>query len=104
MLKVNIEFRKGILFVRLNGSLNKTTGTKLSTYLTPLIINYGIRYLVINLNNISYANKKGIYLLEKTIKNTELNNGISLICNSKYNINKYMNIDNELSAIKIINI
>ena len=49
MLKINMEFRKGILFVRLKGELNKYTYKGLNDYLSPIIEEQGIKYLVINL-------------------------------------------------------
>ena len=49
--------------------------------------------------------KYGIESLEKHIKETDNNNGYTLICNSKFNFrSKFKTIDNELTALKIINI
>lgn len=104
MLKINMEFRKGILFVRLKGVLNKNTGHELNNYLTPLIIEKGIKYLVINLGYLTSANKYGIKSLEKHINETKENDGYTLICNSKIKNSKFKIIDNELTALKIINI
>lgn len=105
MLKINMEFRKGILFVRLKGELNKYTYKGLNDYLSPIIEEQGIKYLVINLACLNKMDKYGIESLEKHIKETDNNNGYTLICNSKFNFrSKFRTIDNELTALKIINI
>ena len=46
MLKINLEYRKGILFVRLKGNLNKNTAPKFMEYTLPIIEDYGIKYMV----------------------------------------------------------
>jgi len=37
MLKINLEYRKGILFVRLKGNLNANTSKKFLEYAIPII-------------------------------------------------------------------
>ncbi len=105
MLKINMEFRKGILFVRLKGELNKYTYKGLNDYLSHIIEEQGIKYLVINLACINDMDKYGIGSLKKYIKETNKNNGYTLICNSKFAFNNNtITIENELTALKIINI
>ena len=49
MLNVGTEFRKGILFVRLKGHLNKNTIYKLNKRVTNLVKTNGIRNIVFNM-------------------------------------------------------
>lgn len=42
MLDINIEFRKGIAFIRLAGILNKTTVGKMNDEVTDMIRDNGI--------------------------------------------------------------
>ena len=42
MLKMNLEFNKGILFVRLDGMLNRATTYKVNNYLVPVILKHKI--------------------------------------------------------------
>ena len=49
MLKINLEFRKGILFIRLKGNLNQLTYQSMKDYLIPIIKDNGIKYIVFNL-------------------------------------------------------
>ena len=43
MLKINMEYRKGILFVRLKGNLNANTAPRFEEYAIPIIKDYGIK-------------------------------------------------------------
>ena len=47
MLNVGTEFRKGILFVRLEGILNRRSSYKLNNYLVPVILKHKINTLYI---------------------------------------------------------
>ncbi len=105
MLKINMEYRKGILFVRLKGELNKYTYEGLDKSLAPIIEDQGIKYLVVNVDYLNVLDKYGIKALEKKVQDTSNNGGMTLICNNKFNINnKFQIIDNELAALKIISI
>ena len=71
MLKVLMEFRKGILFVRLYGSLNEESLEIFDTEVKEVIINSGIRFVVLNvdsLESISEDGVKEIKSLKKTLK------------------------------------
>ena len=48
MLKMNLEYDKGILFVRLDGVLNRSTSYKVNNYLVPVLLKHKIKYLVYN--------------------------------------------------------
>lgn len=65
MLKVLMEFRKGVLFVRLYGSLNNDTKDIFEKEVKEVIIKSGIRYVVLNVSNLSEIKESGI----KEIKN-----------------------------------
>ena len=49
MLKMDLEYNKGILFVRLKGTLNRKSSYKLNNYLIPVLLKHKIKYLVYNL-------------------------------------------------------
>ena len=65
LLKVLMEFRKGVLFVRLYGSLNNDTTDIFENEVKEVIIKSGIRYVVLNVSNLSEIKESGI----KEIKN-----------------------------------
>lgn len=110
MLKINSEYQKGILFVRINGNLNRRTSSKLNNFLVPAILKHKIKYLVYNLYNLDSIDFIGIEALKKSARAIKVNHGISLICEIPENLkNSFENIDikkttNELAAIKLINI
>lgn len=114
MLNVGTEFRKGILFVRLRGELNKNTIYKLDKRVTKIVKENGIRNIVFNLKNLKTIDIKGIHSLFYNYEIIRNNEGVSLLCNPNDNvkqklkssrlINYMYEIPDEISAIKILNI
>ncbi|MEG1647808.1 MAG: STAS domain-containing protein [Bacilli bacterium] len=112
MLEINMEFRKGILFIRLNGELTKNTVIKLRMEVTQLIKDNGIRNVLFNLNELDKIDIKGINELYYNFEICKINKGLSLLCGVNEKINKklkeshllkYMNeIDDELSAFNLV--
>lgn len=103
MLKINMEYRKGILFIRLKGDLTKYTYKSLNNYLLPVINNQGIKYIVYNLENIQIIDKYGKDSLKAGITAAQNNHGLGLLCNTKLILNnEFKIVDNELSAMKLI--
>ena len=105
MLKINLEYRKGILFVRLKGELTKNTYKLLNEHLLSIVKEQGIKYIVFNLARVDYIDKYGKYSLKSIINETKKNYGKSLICNAKVKFDdRYKIIDNELMAFKTVKI
>ncbi len=111
MLETNMEFKKGILFVRLKGVLNGDTCTNLEDDLTTLIRNNGIRYVLLNLEELTYIDKYGINIIIKNYINISSNDGKLIIVGINklfdYNINVIDNlyqISEEQAAFNLVNI
>lgn len=114
MLNVGTEFRKGILFVRLKGHLNKNTIYKLNKRVTKIVEDNGIRNVVFNLTNLKSIDLKGINTIFYNYELCKNHNGRSLICGNNDNIRKKLKSSrlinyvyettDELSAIKILNL
>ena len=115
MLNINMEFRKGILFVRLEGELTKKTYEKLNEEITMLIKENGIRNVVFNVENLYKIDMKGISFLYYNYELCNYNNGKMLVCGIKNDnvkiklkksrlLNYMFEVSDELSAIKTINI
>ena len=101
MLKVLMEFRKGILFVRLYGSLNKDTLETFELEVKGVIINSGIRYVVLNVDNLESISEDGvkeIKSLKKTLK--KLDGGFFLFGGEIKELKSLVNLENELKVFE----
>ena len=100
MLKINTEFRKGIMFIRIKGTLNKENVNN---------IDYEeFRYVVFNIDNLLSIDSYSInYIINCNEKITK-DNGKLIICESSNSIgnnlfkNRIPIIDSELKAFNIL--
>ena len=115
MLDIDIEFRKGIVFIRLSGILNKTTVSKLNDEVTDMIRDNGIRNVIFNISEVTYIDIKGINTLLYNYELCSQNKGKILLCGINNNevrekilnsrLLKYIKeMPDELSASKFINV
>lgn len=114
MLNVTTEFRKGILFVRLKGHLNKDTVYKLNKKVTDVVKKSGIRNIVFNFSNLKSIDIKGINTIFYNYELCKNNDGKSLMCGNNDRIrsklkrsrlvNYVYETSDELSAIRILNL
>lgn len=88
-LKVDFEFYRGILFIRLKGILTKYSLS--NTDIDKVINDIGFKYIVFNIDNINQIDAYGInYLINhhEALKNRD---GKALICqNNKLFLNKFI--------------
>lgn len=114
MLNIDMEFKKGVLFVRLNGILDEKTVDKLNDEVTELIRDNGVNNIVFNIEGLSTIDSYGINALLKNYELCHKERGQTLLCGIenplvKYRLNnsrilKYMyETSDELTAIDIIN-
>lgn len=102
MLKINMEYRKGVLFVRLKGDLTKYTVNSLNDYLIPVISKNGIKYIVYNLRAVTVIDNYGKDSLKKGVAAVKINNGEGLICNTNLTLNdEFKIVKDELSALSL---
>lgn len=112
MLKIDCEYKRGILFARLTGEVNKTTINNMDI-VDNMIRKAGIKYLLINLEKAVIISHKEISNLISRYKDLIGDDGKLVICGyynpTKINI-KVEDIDKvylsgrEVSAFNIINI
>ena len=112
MLTVITEFRCGIFFVRLKGKLNIKTRAILKKKVTDLVKEYGIKNLVINVDELTDIDLNGIsevfsnYLFIRKYAGTSficgLNKKISSIIKNSQILNYIPERNNEINAIKVI--
>ena len=115
MLDINVEFRKGILFIRLYGELTSNTIFKVIKEVSFLIRENGFDNIVFNLKGIFKLDKIGINAIYKTYQIIEKEHGKILLCESdskevnfilrKSYLNKFVTVlPNELSAFNLVEI
>ena len=99
MLKVNTEFRKGIMFIRLNGEVDKLN-------IDNVFVN-DFKYVVLNLDNLLSIDSEAIKDIIDYNNEITKNNGKLIIVNKNYNIftSLFKNIpviDSEIKAFNIV--
>lgn len=104
MLNIDMEFISGILFVRVNGSLKKTTINIFNDKLIPIIKDNGIKNLVYNFDKLICIDEDGFNSLLNTYNEILNNNGNLLVVNNKFKLKYFKEVNNELSALKILKI
>lgn len=86
MLEINMEFRKGILFVRLCGELTKDTVQYLNDEVTKRIQDNGIRNVVFNIEELDYIDLKGVHSLFYNYEVCHKQKGKTLLCGLQNNL------------------
>lgn len=114
MLEINLEFIRGMLFVRLDGVLDEYTYTKLSDCLDTMIHEKGLRYFVINLEYLDKIDENGLQTIIDRYFDVTLHDGKLVICGYHNQFHKSLEIDNifekiektsnELGALQLIHI
>lgn len=88
MLNIILEFRKGVLFVRISGVLNKETVVKFNDEVSCMAKENGIRNIVLNLEELEEIDLKGINSLFYIYEIAKNNKGRFMICGINDNIKK----------------
>ncbi len=110
MLKVDMEYDKGILYVRLEGILERKTCYKLNNYIVPAVLKHKIKYLVFNLFMLKDIDESGMDALLNVKCAIKTNKGKICLCEVSDEIEKKIKrlrmrvASNELAAGRLINI
>ena len=110
MLKVDMEYDKGILYVRLEGVLDRKVAYKINNYIVPAVLKHKIKYLVFNLFLLKDIDEAGLDSLLNTKCAIRANKGKICLCEVSDELRGKikrlrMNIaSNELAANRLINI
>jgi len=102
-LETILEYRKGILFIRLIGDLTKETSKDLEQEINKIIKDNQIRNIVINVDNLNDIDIKGINILYYIYELSKKNHGRTLICNDNEDLKKKLKKQRLLNYIKEIN-
>ena len=99
MVDLNIEFTRGVLFVRLAGILNEVSSMDVEEKVFEIIKDGGIRFVVFNVKNLEMSDS--VKLFDKCQKLLEENDGRMLICGDEMSA---YDVSDELSALKLLSI
>ena len=80
MLKVDMEYEKGILYVRLGGILNRKVAYKVNNYIVPVVLKHKIKYLVFNMFQLKDIDEAGMDSLLNTKCAIRTNKGKICLC------------------------
>lgn len=113
MLKIDMEFKRGILFIRLDGSLNKMSKQKFENDVIPVVLKYGLKYVVVNLDKVNTIDNEGVNSLMELSEIVSKTNGKTTLCSLtsecvktslrefEYN-NMFYETSNELTALGVM--
>ena len=105
---MNLEYSKGVLFVRLKGYVNHNISCKINTILVPKILEQRIKYLVFNLYEVDDIDHFGLDALLNVKCAIKTNKGKICLCEISDYISrkiKFLKINcvmDELNAINVI--
>lgn len=103
MLDFDIEFRRGVLFVRIVGSLIKGTNNKFKQEIENLINVSGITNIVINLDNMDKMDETGLDSLYELRKIVENQSGNIIVCNVPIKLKNQIGIVNSINELEALN-
>ena len=88
-MTIEIEYIKGVLFIRINGSIDKNTLFKIDDINNRIVKRVGIKNTLINVEKVKYIDSHG-YSSINSLFNNSLNN---VIVGEKYNSNLVLKKD-----------
>ena len=113
MLNINMEFKKGILFIRLDGLLNKRTKETFDNDVLPVVLDNELKYIVVNLDKVLEVDTYGIECLNDLNDIVASFNGKTTLCSltnkkvkqkieeSKF-ISSFYETNNELTELGVM--
>lgn len=103
MQDVNIEFNRGVLFVRISGMLDEINEKPIKKKVLEIIQEGGIKNLVFNVQNLQINGSVSIFKQCKNIIN--INKGKMILCtNNNISFEYVDNAKDELEALRMINV
>lgn len=105
-----MEYEKGILYVRLNGVLDRKVCYKINNYIVPVVLKHKVKYLVFNLFNLKDIDESGMDSLLNVKCAIRANKGKICLCDVSDEVRikikrlRMKVASNELAANRLINI
>lgn len=102
MVDLNLEFTKGILFVRLTGILDVSNESEIEEKVFEIVKGGGIRFVVFNIKDLIVDEK--VMLFERCNRMLNDNDGRMLVCGNKISAFNLDYVKDELSALKLLKV
>ena len=110
MLKMDIEYDRTILFIRLKGTLNRRVSYKINNYLVPVISKHKIKNVIFNFCDLKSIDESGVDAILNTKCAVKRNKGKIYLCELNNEVSlkvKRLHIkktSSELTALKLIEV
>lgn len=107
MLKMDLEYNKGIFFIRLNGALTRKNSYKINNYIIPVIKKHHLKNVIINLNELNEIDDAGMNALLNTKCMVKCNKGKLYVCGLKKEFElkfKHLHLKTKTSEGEIIDL
>lgn len=108
MINTNLEYNKGVLFIRLSGFVNHGVSYKINNLLVPKILEKKIKYLVFNFYEVSDIDSFGLDAILNVKCAIKSNKGKICVCeisdylDKKIRLLKINKVKNEIHALNKI--
>lgn len=110
MLKMDLEYEGGILFIRLKGTLTRKNSCKINNYLVPVIAKHKIKYVIYNFGDLKSIDESGVDAILNTKCVVKKNKGKIYLCevNREFSLKlkrlRIKKTSSELTALKLIEV
>lgn len=110
MLYMDLEYKKDVLIVRLDGNLTKKNTHHINNYLIPVIKKHQIKYLIYNMFSILKIDEAGMNAIIRTKCAIKENQGTLYLCEVPRELKKQMKhlrlkeVENERMAFKLLHV
>ena len=106
MLKMDLEYKSGVMFIRLEGNLVRKTNYKINNYIIPVIVKHQIKYVIYNFEKLKTIDESGLDSILNTKCKIKKNKGIIYLCKVSNELSlkvkklRIKQISDELTALK----
>ena len=110
MLKMDMEYDRGILFIRLKGLLNRKSSYKIYNYLVPVISKHKIKNVILNFYDLKSIDESGVDAILNTKCAIKRNKGKLYLCEVNREVLlkvkrlRIKTTSSELTALKLIEV
>ena len=110
MLKMDLEYKSKILFVRLEGCLTKKNNYKINNYIIPILKKHQIKNVIFNLKKLKNIDESGVDAILNSKCQIKKNKGLIYLCevnnivHDKLKRLKIKYLDNELIFLQKIEV